>query len=181
MPAIGESKKRTYDGLLQASIDLWRRWLTLYEDRFETFYYNVRVGAGTRPPAATTPDMQRAWWASTCLRIDAVGERENQTWVIEISPRVTSRVTGNLQLYTHLIPLYQGQNAIKRDVIANRSAEDFLIDTDIREIIIPALVCQSIGLDMRATVEKAGIVIFELPFQEDPKLPEQFMPSTATS
>jgi len=176
--AIGEAKIRSYDGLLAPSVVLWRQWLELYEDKFDRFFYNVRVGAGTRIPFNATPETRRMWWADSALRIDAVGERTNQTWVIEISPRVTSRVTGNLQLYAHLIPLYQGQNAVKRDVIANRNAEDFLIDTEIREIIIPALICQSIGLDMRATVEKAGIVIFEFPFQQMPKLPTQFMPST---
>jgi len=180
VPAIGESKKNSYENMSTVSADLWRRWLTLYEDRFDKFYYNVRVGAGVRPPADISPAMQRAWWADTALRIDAVGERENQTWVIEVAERPSAKILGNLQLYTHLLPKYQGLNAERPDVIASRSAQDFVIQTEIRAIIIPALVCRFLGLDMRAVVEQAGIYPFVFPGVGAPSLPQQFMPSFAT-
>ena len=180
MPAIGESKKHRYDNMMTASVDLWRKWLALYEDRFEKFYYNVRVGAGTRPPGDTTPVMARAWWADTALRIDAVGERENQTWVIEVAERPTRQILGSLQLYAHLLPRYQGTNAERPDVIASRNATDFVIQTDIRPIIIPALVCRFLGFDMAVVVKKAGIVPFIFPGAGRPLLPTQFMPSYFT-
>ena len=180
MPAIGESKKNSYENMLPASVTLWRQWLTLYEDRFEAFYYNVRVGAGVRPPADTRPDMVRAWWADTALRIDAVGERENQTWVIEIAERPSAKILGNLQLYSHLLPKYQGTNAERPDVIQSRHATDLVIQTEIRAIIIPALICRFLGFDMQAVVERAGVYVFKFPGTGSPTLPTQFMPSYAT-
>ena len=84
MSPVGESKLSSYDGLLANSTELWRKFLKLYEDRFDKFWYNVRVGAGTRPPLATSPEMQRMWWATTCLRIDVVGERPGESWVFEV-------------------------------------------------------------------------------------------------
>lgn len=178
MPAIGESKKRTYDGLAEASIALWRRWLELYEDRFDRFFYNVRVGAGTRPRADLSPEDRRIWWSLTSLRIDAVGEREGQTWCFEIAERPSLKMLGALQLYTHILPLYQGQNPPRLDVIQDRHAEDFLLPTTIQDRVMPALVCRFLGLDMAAVVEKAGILTFVFPGAGYPKLPAQFLPST---
>jgi hypothetical protein len=180
VPVRDEEKKANYENMSTVSADLWRRWLTLYQDRFDAFYYNVRVGAGVRPPADTTDAMKRAWWADTCLRIDAVGERENQTWVIEIAERPSAKILGNLQLYSHLTPQYQGQNAVRRDVIAARAAEDFLLPTEIRAIIMPALICRFLGFDMGQVVQKAGILAFVFPGAGNPILPVQFMPSYAT-
>jgi len=164
--------------LNEASAALWRRWLELYEDRFERFFYNVRVGAGVRPPADISPEMKRDWWALTALRIDAVAERENQTWCIEIAERPSTKILGSLQLYTHVLPLYQGQSPPRRDVIEARNAQDFLLPTDIRAIVIPALVCRFLGSDMAAVVEKAGIWVFVFPGAGAPKLPAQFLPGT---
>lgn len=181
MPVSGEDKKRGYDGLTDISADLWRRWLRLYQDRFDTFYYNVRVGAGVRPPDSSKPEDKRMWWSVTALRIDVVGERENQTWAIEIAERPSTKIFGSLQLYAHVLPLYQGQSATRRDVIEARNATDFLLQTDIREIIVPALVCRFLGSDMQAAVEKAGIIPFVFPGAGLPKLPPQFLPSTQSS
>ena len=179
MPAIGEAKKNSYENMSTVSAELWRRWLALYEDRFDAFYYNVRVGAGVRPPADTTPEMKRAWWADTCLRIDAVGEREDQTWCIEIAERPSAKILGQLQLYTHLLPLYQGQKPERLDIIVSRGAESFLLPTMIRPIIIPALICRFLGYDMEAVIHKAGVLPFIFPGSGLPRLPEQFMPSYA--
>jgi len=181
MPAIGESKKHSYENMLPASEALWRQWLRLYEDRFDAFYYNVRVGAGVRPPADVSPEMQRAWWADTALRIDAVGEREDQTWCIEVAERPSAKILGNLQLYAHLLPKYQGLNAERPDVIESRHATDLVIKTEIRPIIIPALICRFLGFDMTLVVKKAGIIPFIFPGAGRPLLPAQFMPSFSTA
>jgi hypothetical protein len=173
-----ESERRSYEGLNEASAALWRRWLELYEDRFEAFYYNVRVGAGVRPPGEMSPELQRDWWALTALRIDVVAERENQTWCIEVAERPSTKILGSLQLYAHVLPLYQGRNPPRLDVIQARHAEDFLLPTDIRDIVIPALVCRFLGADMAAVVQQAGILAFVFPGAGLPKLPAQFLPST---
>ena len=173
-----ESERPSYDGLNEASAALWRRWLELYQDRFETFYYNVRVGAGTRPAAGISAEDRRMWWSVTSLRIDAVGERENQTWCIEVAERPSTKILGQLQLYTHILPLYQGKNPPRLDVIKDRHAEDFLLPTDIREVVIPALVCRFLGADFAAVVQSAGIWAFVFPGAGLPKLPPQFLPST---
>jgi hypothetical protein len=125
-----------------------------------------------------SPELKRDWWALTALRIDVVAERQNQTWCIEVAERPSTKVLGSLQLYAHVLPLYQGRNPPRRDVIEARHAEDFLLPTDIREIVIPALVCRFLGADMAAVVQQAGIYAFVFPGAGLPKLPPQFLPST---
>lgn len=79
---------------------------------------------------------------------------------------------------TPLLPLCQGQNAQRRDVIAKRSAEDFLLPVNVRRVIIPALICRYLGSDFGATIQKAGIYVFQFPGDGPAKLPAQFLPST---
>lgn len=95
-----------------------------------------------------------------------------------MAERPGAKVLGNLQLYAHLLPLYQGQNAQRREIIVARHAEDCLLAADIREIVIPALVCRFLGADMGAVVERAGIYAFVFPGAGLPKLPAQFLPAT---
>jgi len=176
MPATAESQRATFDGLLPASIAVWRMWLGYYARRFERFFYNVRVGAGVRPPADVSPEMKRDWWALTALRIDVVAERADQTWCIEVAERASTKILGALQLYTHVLPLYQGQAPPRLDVIQSRNATSFLLPTDIRPVVIPALVCRFLGSDMAAVVERAGILAFVFPGAGQPRLPTQFLP-----
>jgi hypothetical protein len=173
-----EAQRASYDGMNEASAALWRRFLELYEDRFEAFYYNVRVGAGVRPPAGYSPEMIRDWWATTALRIDVVAEREGETWVMEVAERPSTKILGNLQLYTHLLPLYQGQGAERMDVIEARHAQDFLLPTMVRARVVAALICRFLGADMAEVVRKAGILCFVFPGAGYPKLPPTFLPST---
>ena len=160
---------------------LWLRFPELYQDRPEALHHNVRVGAGLRPAGDATLEMRRNWWATTALRTDAVGERENQTWCLEEEERPGAVILGNLQLYAHLLPFYQGQNAQGRGIIMARHAEDFALPTDIQESVTPALVYRLLGADMAAVVQQAGIYAFVFPGAGLPKLPPQFLPSTLGS
>src|ERR1700758_799986 len=105
MPA-GEHLKTRFDGLNDQAAELWVRWLKLYEDQFASFNYNVRVGRGLDPGPSATPAMREQWRAVTTKRIDVVGERAGQTWVIEIEPRPGLRTLGQIQGYLHLLPQY---------------------------------------------------------------------------
>jgi hypothetical protein len=180
MPVIDEQNKPWYAGLNDVSAAIWRQWLVLYQDKFEAFWYNVRTGAGVRPPADFPPELKRDWYAITAMRIDVVAEREDQTWVIEVSERPGKKELGALQLYAHTLPLYQGQSPPQLELIKARNAVDFLLPTAIRPVIIPALVCRFLGSDMAAVFATAGIMSFVFPGMGGPKLPPQFLPSTVT-
>lgn len=157
-PMYGEKLRPWYDGLNQQSADLWRKFLELYEDRFDSFAYNVRVGRGIDPGPSVTEEMRRMWYAVTTKRIDVVAERENQTWVIEIEDRPGARTFGQVALYMYLLPQYQ----------------------PVREILIGAVISARMGYDMGSAFRSQKVWYFVFPPGGKPSLPPQFMPSVLT-
>ena len=159
MPVIGEHLVRDYPGLNAPSVELWRKWLELYEDRFERFDYNVRVGRGIDPGPGVSEEMRAMWYAVTTKRIDVVAERENQTWVVEIEERPGARTFGQVQLYLYLLPQYR----------------------PVREVLVGAVISARMGFDMSAAFRDSRILYFVLPPSGYPKLPPTFLPSTQSA
>lgn len=144
----GEQFKLRFPGLIPEATELWRRWLVEYEAEFLRFEYNVAVGQGIAPPAGpvdTDPELDRRlkerWTASTRKRIDVVGTKATETWVIEVDIRPGARTLGQLILYEQLLP--ETRPGIGQLTLA--------------------LICQRLGPDMRSTFESQGVVIFQLP------------------
>ena len=102
--ATAEINKASYPGLIPQAADLWRKFLALYADKFQTFEYNVRVGQGLDPGPGQSDAMRAMWKAVTTKRIDVVANRENQTWVIEIEERPGMRTLGQLVGYMGCSP-----------------------------------------------------------------------------
>lgn len=159
MPVIGESKRRYYEGLNEPSTELWRKWLELYEDRFDSFEYNVRVGRGLDPGPNASEEMKRMWYMVTTKRVDVVAERENQTWVIEIEERPGLRTLGQVQGYLYLLPQYRA----------------------VREVLIGAVISGRMGFDMAGAFRGHQILYFIFPSVGYPKLPPTFLPATQTA
>ncbi len=147
-----------FAGLNDIAIALWKQWLLLYQNQFESFEYNVRVGQGLDPGPNATDQMRAMWKAVTTKRIDVVANRQDQTWVIEIEPRPGARTLGQLVLYMDLLPKYYPA----------------------RPVVIGALVAQYVGFDMFASFKGQGHYIFKFQPGYKPSLPPQFLPSTAS-
>jgi len=98
-----------------------------------------------------------------------------------VRERPGAQEPGRLQPNAHLLPLYQGQSPPQLALIRSRHAEGFLLPTDIRAIVIPALVRHFLGSDMAATFQKAGVLNFVFPGASAPKLPPQFRRSIMAS
>jgi hypothetical protein len=146
-----------YDGLNAQAIALWQQFLRLYQDQFDSFSYNVRVGQGLDPGPGASEAMRKMWYSVTTKRIDVVATRQNQTWVIEIEPRPGMRTLGQLVGYMSLLPKYQTT----------------------RPVIIAALVCQYLGFDMFGIFHGLNHLIFKFQPGQKPNLPPQFLPSVA--
>lgn len=155
MPVFGESKMASYPGLNEVATALWRKWLELYEDRFDSFEYNVRVGQGLDPGPSATPEMREMWRMVTTKRIDVVAERENQTWVIEIEERPGLRTFGQVLGYLDLLPKYRA----------------------VRAILIGGLVSARLGFDMKGLFRSNEVLYFVFQPGSLPNLPPTFQPS----
>lgn len=111
MPAFGESKRTYYPGLLPAEAHVWRAWLRSHESEFDAFRYNVYVGPGVTVPKdlLTHGDplearYVEAWTKATQFKIDAIGLRGEDWWIIEVEDRLGPTAIGQLQTYQTLLP-----------------------------------------------------------------------------
>jgi len=148
-----------FDGLNDIAIALYRQWLQLYQDKFTSFQYNVRVGQGLDPGPNASDSMRAMWKSVTTKRIDVVAERPGETWVIEIEPRPGARTLGQVVLYMDLLPKYYPAQAQQ----------------------IGAVVCEYMGYDMFASFHDRNHFIFKFQPGYKPSLPPQFLPSVAST
>lgn len=151
----GEALKPWYPGLPSHEAYLWRLWLQTYEREFYRFDYNVRVGRGLTPPepadGAARPDEERyrrMWTMLTQRRIDVVGWRLDETWLIEVDPRPSARALGQLAMYEQLYT-------------------DARPDTGFVQL---AVIAETVSPDVRRTLEGLFAVVFLFP-QSPPELP----------
>jgi hypothetical protein len=84
---------------------LWERFLDEYAGTFLRFAYDVAVG-GFKPESETPNDpLALMWRYSTALKIDALAERTDSLWVIEVKPHAGVSALGAALCYTTLLSL----------------------------------------------------------------------------
>lgn len=65
---------------------VWNRFLDRYGAGWEAFEYDVRVGPASGAAGGADEATRRVFESLTRLRIDAVGYRPGEIWVLEVSP-----------------------------------------------------------------------------------------------
>jgi hypothetical protein len=126
---LGEPFEITWHGdpqqMLPADVPLWHRFLD-----FERFYYNVRVGG----PDVSTIDgdevLKRMWYLNTAKRIDAIGEKENELWIIEVASSPYLRAVGQMLTYHFLWDLDPKINKPVKDVLLC-----YYLDSDLEKVL----------------------------------------------
>lgn len=150
--ANSERDYATFPGLNSSSIDLWRQFLKLYEDRFYRFEYDVHVGEGIRPPANFS-DIEKAQWKRlTQKRIDVVAQAPGATWIIEIMERPGLATLGQILGYLHFAKNYLNP----------------------QPALIGAVVSRYMGYDMGGALTAHGVYYFVFPVQGGPRVPTNF-------
>lgn len=83
-------------------IAVWERFLLSPFNILTEVIYDVKVGDGIPSGENGDEDLRRDWRQLTMLRIDAVGERSGETWVIEVKVRQNLSAVGQLIAYEFL-------------------------------------------------------------------------------
>jgi hypothetical protein len=130
-----ELDRTYYPGLNPQSVDLWRWWLKDHEHEFHRYEYNVLVGEGVTATAealagdpALSAKITAAFKRSTQRRIDVVGYKARQVWILEIEWRPGMRALGQSIAYPHLLaPLVDPKLMILRAFIAEEMSNGFTI------------------------------------------------------
>lgn len=150
-----EKDRPSYEGLNDSATDLWRKWLALYEDKFNSYQYNVRVGQGIAPAAWMNDDEKAQWKSLTQKRIDVVAERPGETWIIEIAERPGLREFGQVTAYQHFAKLH----------------------LKVQPLVRGAIISRFMGYDMGNTLIAHGVMFFVFPISKPPRVPPSFMPT----
>jgi hypothetical protein len=96
------SKTGDYPHMGKNDAALWERFLDEYAGTFARVAYDVAVG-GFRPDEATADEATRlGWHYSTAKKIDAVGERADDVWTMEVRPHASLGSVGNALGYAIL-------------------------------------------------------------------------------
>ncbi len=103
---LGEEFAITWRGyptqMLPPDVPLWNLFLDRYASNFERFFYNVRVGGPDMSKVIADEAMKKMWYASTAKRIDAIGEKKNEIWIIEVASSPYLRAVGQCLSYLFL-------------------------------------------------------------------------------
>ena len=116
--------------MLPPDVPLWHLFLDRYASNFERFFYNVRVGGPDMTNVDASEAMKRMWYASTAKRIDAIGEKKNEIWIIEVASSPYLRAVGQMLTYRFLWDLDPKINKPVKDVLLC-----YFIDSDLEKVL----------------------------------------------
>lgn len=81
---------------------LWVNFRDIYARDFKFFYYDVLVGIPSLEMTQVEPELQGMVNQITRMRVDAVGEKENEWWIIEFRPNASLGAIGSVLGYKTL-------------------------------------------------------------------------------
>jgi hypothetical protein len=122
--------RATYPGMQVAEILIWREWLKLYGQLYDSFDYNRYVGPGVAPPPELVEPYRQASIDASKLRIDAVGWRGPEPTLFEVERYAKPRSVGQLLTYRSLW---------EQDYPETPPPELYLVCSDFNRHIAPAL------------------------------------------
>lgn len=92
-------KRHKYPHMLPADVALWERFLERYGHEFAGFDYDLHVGGRIQRQSEWTEETFSMASALTAKRIDAVGYKLGETWIIEVKPEGGVTSVGQLVTY----------------------------------------------------------------------------------
>jgi len=94
---------------------IWTRFLSLHEDEFDEFRYDVLAGPKLRLEREDVPWLGDFTERIMSLRIDVLGYKDGECWLIEVKPNAGLSALGQLMAYRYYLdPSYYED----RDLIA---------------------------------------------------------------
>jgi hypothetical protein len=116
---------------------LWERFLDEYGPNFLRFAYDVALG-GFLPEGDDTDKQYRVGHQySTALKIDALGERVDDLWVIEVRPSAGVSAIGAALCYTVLASLDPlATKPLQPVVVTDRTSPDIQLCAEAFNVVV---------------------------------------------
>ena len=142
---LGEPFEITWRGdpqqMLPSDVPLWHLFLDRHAGEFERFFYNVRVGGPDFTGMKVDLAMAKCWYASTAKRIDAIGEKKEEIWIIEVASSPYLRAVGQMVSYRFL----------------------WNLDPKIKKPVKDVLLCYHLDADLEKVLKHYGVEILTIP------------------
>lgn len=92
-------KLRKYPHLLPADVALWERWLDKHGDFFAAVEYDVHVGGEVVRWSEWSDKFYAMATTLEAKRIDVVGHKPGEIWIVEVKPEAGVSAIGQLVSY----------------------------------------------------------------------------------
>lgn len=112
-----------YPHMKPNDIVLWEKFVAANANFFDSMDYDVLVGVGTEMDTEVVPggDVNALYQK----KIDAVGYRKGETWIIEIRPNAGVRGLGDVAVYDNLyIETFKPTDRIVNALLTDRTDPD---------------------------------------------------------
>jgi hypothetical protein len=126
-----------YEHMMPEDRDCWTRFIKEQPKFFSEVWYDMHVGVPVIPPEGSPLWMWDVADAVTRKRIDVIGRRENQLYVIEIKTVLNMKALGQAVTY---------QDLFKRDYETNLE-------------VVPAVICELSDVDLEPVAKKLGVLV----------------------
>ncbi len=94
--------QRKYAHMCDADRAVWEAWLLTHGPELLSVDYDVHVAGNRQPPDGHSTSIKRDWSALTSKRIDVVGYRYDEVWIIEVKRHALWSAVGQLLTYRML-------------------------------------------------------------------------------
>lgn len=126
--------------MLEQDVPLWHQFLEKYGSQFAHFFYNVRVGGPDVSKINEDIKTAMLWYALNAKRIDAIGEKIDRIWIIEVTAVPGLRAVGQCLSYKYL----------------------WEEDPKINKPAIMVLLCQRIDADLEAVLKHYAVKVIKM-------------------
>lgn len=89
-------------GMPAQDYTIWLRYRPLFASQFTRVYFNVRVGEPAPKIAGLSPEIEKVAEDISRRRIDVVGEKENEWWLLELKALAGTDALGQMVMYKSL-------------------------------------------------------------------------------
>lgn len=118
-------KLKKYPHLMVGDVEIWERYLDAHAKEWDSFEYDVRVGEGVQVGSEQPEYFKTMALALTEKRIDVVGHRGRQVWLIEVKPSAMLGAVGQLISYQILYEeRYPGAGPTSLMIVTDRIGPD---------------------------------------------------------
>jgi len=95
-------QRRKYPHLLPSDARIWHAFIETHPDLFDYVIYDIHIGNGVQPNPSWNEKTKEMAKTLTQRRIDVIGFKNNQLWLIELKAGPGVSALGQLVAYEHL-------------------------------------------------------------------------------